>query len=738
MLNLSFNQLPDLEETGLRSLRSLEMLDVSNNRISKVVGSSLEKMEWLVELRIDNNNICGVQGSAFNGMPRLRVLSLKNNKLMSFPEHAVQRLRGNIAILDIDGNPLTCSCNILWLQAWLQESSQTGPHCIDGTLLREKSLSRQDCSEQAEEAELVAPGCEAELLAAPDVYSTSQVFSHQWMNLKTFKNITKHVLGDKNNLAPSPEESDYFYDEYVDYPYNESFVDIHNFPNDSRKDKEVTETATVKIPLTTKSSHYTPGNTPTIYAATKNQSRKPDIPAKVSNSPSTSGFTFFGVPLSNLNLNNLLGGGTGRLESNSVAERKNAILNNPTRSTDRGNMGNTPYNLPLKMHPHFIGNMQPPSLPEIQTGFVPILPGYGGFKPIPNPNLPVKTPYITSITNVPPTESPDVTNVRTTSLHQIVNVPTVNENINRQFSAIVPKQQNSPPDLRNENIGSPTSLIRETNLSPQSITKVKSEVHGLPNPVNITTKPMDIEKGENLQTRIQVKSENRKENTTDNLIETISVFIQEITTENIDQTTLIPEFESFPNTEKIDSILTESSDDIPIITTDVADTGITISPKLLIGSAEVVPQNVTSNMIENAQVNPKKEDISNARAPLSALLIPEVHQPQFKHGGRSTIIKVPSPHIAANAPLQSNLELSQDSLTHREGKNTHDYKFIPTTEETSDDDINWYFANYNKSSLEPYVARITNTNRAVRELERHQFLYLMLFTFYAKIIFTLL
>lgn len=56
-----------------------------------------------VELRIDNNQICGVQGSPFNNMPRLRILSMRDNQMMSFPEKAIERIRGNIALLDIEG-----------------------------------------------------------------------------------------------------------------------------------------------------------------------------------------------------------------------------------------------------------------------------------------------------------------------------------------------------------------------------------------------------------------------------------------------------------------------------------------------------------------------------------------------------------------------------------------------------------------------------------------------------------
>jgi hypothetical protein len=107
---------------------------------------------------MDNNHICAIQGSPFNGLPRLRVLSLKNNRMTSLAEPAFQRLRSNIAVLDIDGNPLSCSCGMMWLQAWLKEaSSEEGPRCADGSLLKEARLSRQDCRN----IDTPVAGCEA-------------------------------------------------------------------------------------------------------------------------------------------------------------------------------------------------------------------------------------------------------------------------------------------------------------------------------------------------------------------------------------------------------------------------------------------------------------------------------------------------------------------------------------------------------------------------------------------------
>lgn len=120
----------------------------------------------------------------------------------------------------------------------------------------------------------VAPGCESELLSVPNPYDSSHSYV-PWMNLKD--NATT-----KNNQLPSPEESELFYDDYLDYQYNDSTT------------------------TTEKSSHFIAGDTPTLYAASsKKNGTAVHAPKPISGSPSTSGFTIFGVPLSSFNFNNL-------------------------------------------------------------------------------------------------------------------------------------------------------------------------------------------------------------------------------------------------------------------------------------------------------------------------------------------------------------------------------------------------------------------------------------------------
>ncbi|XP_024937817.1 protein artichoke isoform X2 [Cephus cinctus] len=350
-LNLSYNMLPSLDHVGLESLRSLEVLDLSNNRLSRIASESLAPMEWLVELKMDNNRICTIQGSPFDDMPRLRVLSLRNNRMASVSENAFKRLRSNIAILDIDGNPLSCSCGMLWLRGWLQQASADGPRCADGSLFREIRLSREDCQRERQ-VEHVLPGCEAEVISTGSPSSaSSSLFGNAegvapWMNLKN-----------PTSLPPLPNESDYFYDEYVDYPYENSslssFLNSTALPTTLPPSPEVSQA----IPEQLQSQPVTISEDTTAGTA---KQRNKTLPGKhmIPPSPSSSGFTFFGVPIPSLNFN--LWGTAGR-----KADRKNDFSGRPGKGSHR---------------------VYPPTEPEIHRGgFVPLPRGQSGFVPIVDP-----------------------------------------------------------------------------------------------------------------------------------------------------------------------------------------------------------------------------------------------------------------------------------------------------------------------------------------------------------------
>lgn len=92
-----------MEHMGLRSVRNLEVLDLSGNKVRRIATNPLRNLDWLVELKLDDNYICKVQGEPFSSMPRLKVLTMRNNRMVNVMEPTFRSLRANLAVLDLDG-----------------------------------------------------------------------------------------------------------------------------------------------------------------------------------------------------------------------------------------------------------------------------------------------------------------------------------------------------------------------------------------------------------------------------------------------------------------------------------------------------------------------------------------------------------------------------------------------------------------------------------------------------------
>lgn len=160
-----------------------------------------------------------------------------------------------------------------------------------------------------------------------------------WMNLKDSST-------QKTSISP---DTDYFY-EYVDYQQDNK--------SDTNTSTSLSSVSTIKIPIKTVEITH-----PQMQ---KDQIRKNNTSPGKNNpvmppSPSSSGFTFFGVPLPNLNFN-LWG------HSNRKAERKESS------SSSKPNQGRY--------------RAFPPTEPEIHRGgFIPLPRAQSGFVPIIDPRL---------------------------------------------------------------------------------------------------------------------------------------------------------------------------------------------------------------------------------------------------------------------------------------------------------------------------------------------------------------
>lgn len=298
---------------------------------------------------MDNNQICNIRGAPFNHLSRLRVLSLRNNRMTTVTEYAFQKLRSNVVNLDVDGNPLSCSCKMLWLLGWLEDTHSEGPRCGDGTLFREARISYSDCR-NSRIVEPVIPGCEGDTVQS-SVVESSQLSA-----------LTANLKNSSNGVQKP--EADYFYDEYIEYQYEEI---------NSTESQDVT--STTAAPVTQKSYHFTTGDTPTLYARPNGPKINTtnlglgldDLKKAQQQQQQYNGLTFFGIPLPSLSFGNLWKGNSGR----SVDQPQN--------------------------RPQFpVGKVQPVSkkfdgkntafktfvTPQTETGFVPVVPTKNGFTPV--------------------------------------------------------------------------------------------------------------------------------------------------------------------------------------------------------------------------------------------------------------------------------------------------------------------------------------------------------------------
>ncbi|XP_053685957.1 protein artichoke [Sabethes cyaneus] len=435
-LNLSANQFRSLESVGLRSIRNVEVLDLSSNFIRKITPNPLRGLDWLVELKLDDNKICGIQGEPFSSMPRLRVLSIRNNRLSRVPEPIFRNLRSNIAILDVDGNPLDCSCDMLWYLAWLQETRNLypGPRCRDGKMLMDSRLSRNECQTDARTA--VALDERVPLTNDHgDVFIRSVDFDDCEMeNYEALPPGPAPGLGPGSIVVPaSPIDSEYF-DQYIDYP--------HTLFNDSNTVERINGS-------TFSGDSISRFNQSQNFADFNNNkfNNLNNIPPHVQNN---SPFTFFGVPIPSLNIGKMFGG-SGRTSNNRAATgtrgKGRVQVYHPEDSSSGYNPMNTDRQEPptitvttpddnqeknpgasndnnLFYRPYFQTPFRKPNM--LKGGFNPIIPGSeGGFTPITDPTVKIIKQNISGPGRWPEEFSERVPLVTETPRHSQKNQPEV-------------------------------------------------------------------------------------------------------------------------------------------------------------------------------------------------------------------------------------------------------------------------------------------------------------------------
>ncbi|XP_046397693.1 protein artichoke-like [Ischnura elegans] len=422
VLNASGNSINSLE-MALPSVLgpTLEVLDLSRNSMINLPEDPLKPFVSLTELWLDGNGICSISGRPFDSTPRLRILSLRHNRLATLSPTPFRRFLSSAiatpysstsvsgstssasslsqqrshALLNLEGNPLLCSCRLLWLQEWLQEMEVEGDdeeeemkrqiRCKDGTPLHQKRLSRKDCQRQLSTSALISSRGDPSLLDDLEIRDDETSCRNEGGS-KAHASPSQELLSRplsssslQQQQPPLPEESEYFYDQYVEeiHPTGPVGNTGNNAVDENRNGHfnkpTTTTTTTTETPSTTTteaSNDYIPGDTPTIYAGTrpKNESSG-DNKEGDGNAGNSSGISIFGIPIPSWS--SLFGSGKKRAGGTAKVARVNGPPRGPAsgQSRRRGN-------------PKVIADRNSIAHPKLESGFRPIFPGSGGFVPI--------------------------------------------------------------------------------------------------------------------------------------------------------------------------------------------------------------------------------------------------------------------------------------------------------------------------------------------------------------------
>lgn len=670
-----------MDHIGLRSVRNLEVLDLSNNGLRKVSSSPLRGLDWLVELKLDDNRICKIQGEPFSSMPRLRVLSMRNNRMATLPEISFKTLRGNIAVLDLDGNPLDCSCDMLWLRSWLEaESNNPGPRCRDGSMLRESRISRSECQYDGRNNQV------------PLTNEHGDIFFRN----NDFDECENEALDElQNQLPPSPEESEYFYDTFVDFPFNETHLGITN----------VSVPISLPPPVTTQKQFPSglltpPQNSINRNATLLNFHNLPQRP------PPTSPFTFFGVPLPALSLGNLWGNGSGRDVRNRAAGtgsrgKGRVQIYRPDDPEIQKFLQNPTGRYPDAEHRHRldtglnVGEIEGPLLqqpipqddnslfhrPYFQTpfmkpnvekgGFIPMLPGSGGFTPINDPfsnytnqtNEDPPSTYTTRNTNQNwPDDFPDLVPVVTeASSIKKYEYTTPQNHISIQNSDASHDEKSAEYSNRLDYITRPTATTSSSTTTSTTTT------------TTTTTTPITRVPTPNYRNRFPEIMTSSEES-----IHTTNVYPQ--IPETIEPSRN-PSTTPMTVREKPSQPSTTQSQPPPNNVIDY--------------STDRRPPNYQSDLWEN----------QNSPSSLSALVAPGAQQNLFRNTppGRSTITKIATPIPPPSSPTAQEYHrvTKHDRYDDFGRQNIDDETVTMTVIENitpkKKEDMEWYFANYNRT-----------------------------------------
>ncbi|XP_045102674.1 oplophorus-luciferin 2-monooxygenase non-catalytic subunit-like [Portunus trituberculatus] len=130
------------------SLNRLKLVDLSNNVLKGKLEQAIFRvpLDSVEEIRLNDNSITGIASTAITGMHRTATVDFSNNHITAlewddwYP--LLDQLTG-VGAVDLSGNPLQCSCDLVWLlldEDELDKITDTTT-CVDGTPMKNVDIN---------------------------------------------------------------------------------------------------------------------------------------------------------------------------------------------------------------------------------------------------------------------------------------------------------------------------------------------------------------------------------------------------------------------------------------------------------------------------------------------------------------------------------------------------------------------------------------------------------------------
>ncbi|XP_007663288.2 immunoglobulin superfamily containing leucine-rich repeat protein [Ornithorhynchus anatinus] len=123
---LAYNEISSVEPGALAVLSQVKSIDVSHNRLADFPWGDLHNLTALQLLKMDNNHLVALPQDAFLSLQALRSLQLNHNQFLTIAEGTFDALT-SLSHLQINNNPFNCSCRLLWLKAWAEDTHVSIP-----------------------------------------------------------------------------------------------------------------------------------------------------------------------------------------------------------------------------------------------------------------------------------------------------------------------------------------------------------------------------------------------------------------------------------------------------------------------------------------------------------------------------------------------------------------------------------------------------------------------------------